>query len=223
VAAKPVDRTTVRETSSDLSANSPRRQLPSISSSLFQSPQSNLDQSAVISINLDACREAFIAVLASVCDPHLNTIHAVCQEFSHSRVHAPHGRDLNPPRPVDRPLNIAKLFCSAEQSVDISYNTVLNDHNLNFDFDHISPPLSFIPPQNVAGPLSVPYIELPHPTFDLEMDANDVWFYVLENVDIGHTDVEALASRMCDKVRCYGFGPVLLKQDVTEICGGECQ
>ena len=66
------------------------------------------------SVNLDASRQIFLAVLASVCDPHLNTIHAVAQKIAASRGHAFPSDIVQPtlaePRPVDRPLNAWQSF-----------------------------------------------------------------------------------------------------------------
>jgi hypothetical protein len=40
---------------------------------------------------------------------------------------------------------------------------------------------------------------------------------------LSKADAEAVASRITEKVRCYGFGPVVLKQDVIAVCDGESE
>jgi len=180
-----------------------------------------------------ACREAFMAVLASVCDPHLNTIHAVCRRFSESRGLAPFGHSLHPPRPVDRPLNIYHQYSTPHLDTtsfnpynfptppDFAQPTadLILFHNL---FNTVTPPTAYIPAQGSEGPLSLPYLEPAHPVFGLEMDCADIWGCVLTVIDMSRADAEALASSLTEKVRCYGFGPVIMKRDVMEVCEGEC-
>ena len=195
------------------------------------------------SIDLTACREAFIAVLASVCDPHLNTIHAVCQKFSESRAGLPSSsHSLNPPRPVnrplDRPLDIFAQFAPSVlhggPSLAHSFSpihtsdspTYPSEPTQAFDsswFANLFPTIpatEYIPTLDHAGPLSLPFLEPQHPIFGLELDCDDIWACVLTIVDMSRTDAEALASRLTEKVRCYGFGPVMTKQDVLVVCEG---
>ncbi len=162
-----------------------------------------------------------MAVLASVCDPHLNTIHAVCQRFSESRGLVPSGRGLNPPRPVDRPLNVYKHFSSTQlsQPSHIVDGPVIP--SFDFSFANSLPLAEYIPTLGLDGPLTVPYLEPPHPVFNLELDCSDIWACVLSVVDMSRTDAEGLASSLTGKVRCYGFGPVIMKQDVIQVCSGQ--
>ena len=194
-------------------------------------------------MDLEACRQAFLAVLASVCDPHLNTIHAVCAKFSQSRGYTSGAPDLNPPRPVNRPLNTGlPLIAGETPSVsDTSPWAALLGQPLStgpipgqgyeagldmsalLDFTNLTPATAFIPPHGeVCGPLSVPFLEPPHPIYDLELDANDIWAAVLSLVDMSKTDAEALAERITRKVRCYGYGPVVMRKDIERACEGEC-
>lgn len=182
-----------------------------------------------ISVNLEACRQAFLAVLASVCDPHLNTIHAVCAKFSESRGGPVSLGSLLPPRPVDRPLNSAILHPLRNQMIDPFHHgtsemtgaVVADDWESLFNFaaTYLSP-AEYIPDLGNAGALSVPGLEPPHPVNDFELAAADAWAEVLRLVDISKTDVEDLASRLTAKIRCYGFGPVLMHRDVVHICQG---
>ena len=172
-------------------------------------------------VNLVACREAFMAVLASVCDPHLNTIHAVCRKFSESRGTAPHygGTSLNPPRPVDR----SRLHIFEQFGTDFSHfypqaNTTDHTHS---DFFETLPSDAYIPSLGLAGPLFVPLLEPSHPVSGHELDCDDIWAFVLTMVDLSKTDAEALAAKLTEKVRCYGFGPVVLRDDVDELCRGK--
>lgn len=175
-------------------------------------------------------------MLASVCDPHLNTIHAVCAKFSESRGAPSRYGDLHPPRPVDRPLNVGTSHLgSTHTHVSPSLNldsthygseailhSDINDWSSYFTFPttYLSPS-DFIPSLGNEGVLSVPGLEPAHPVIDLELAAGDVWAEVICIVDISRTDVEDLAGRLTEKIRCYGFGPVLMREDVLRVCQGE--
>jgi hypothetical protein len=173
-------------------------------------------------IDLDACREAFLAVLASVCDPHLNTIHAVCQKFSQSRGHLHAVPTLHPPRPVNRPLNIWKTFVDPNSGANNVPTMSRGTADFGIDFSSINPPAAFIPSSpSLAGPLTVPFLEPDHLTSGLELSAVDVWACVLCLVDLSKADAEAVASRITERVRCYGYGPVVIEQDVISICHGK--
>jgi hypothetical protein len=69
--------------------------------------------------------------------------------------------------------------------------------------------------------LTVPFLEPDHPAPGLELSAADVWTCVLCSVDLSKADAEAVASRITEKVRCYGYGPVVIEQDVIRVCQGE--
>ncbi len=89
-----------------------------------------------------------------------------------------------------------------------------------------------------SGPLFVPLLEQAHYTYPspgpssnhnnhqtspgYELDHSAIWALVLGLVDLGKIDVEGLASEMCGKVRCYGFGPVVVKEDAMEVIRREC-
>ena len=165
-----------------------------------------------MSVDLSALNQAFLAVLASVCDPHLNTIHAICQKFAQSR-RGRAGPDLHAPRPVNRPLNTHHIPHTHTDNYDIF------EQFLAATFDTIDP-AAYIPPLGAAGPLSVPFLEPPHPIDGYELDAHGVWSYVVAHVDLSRTDAEDLASRLTSKIRCYGFGPVLLRHEVQSVCRG---
>lgn len=176
------------------------------------------------SMDIEACKEAFMAVLASVCDPHLNTIHAVCQKFSQGRGSSFRTPALNAPRSIDRSLHLnSTLDTYQTQSVPpvMLLRGVGNSAGLDFGFDNLTPLLHFVPCTHEAGPLSIPLIEPPHPIVNIEMDSLETWRHVCSKVDIGHCDLLEMAGRLAKLVRCYGFGPVLLKVDVTAICHGE--
>ena len=166
--------------------------------------------SAHTAVDLKACRQAFLAVLASVCDPHLNTIHAVCAQFALARGHRAGILALNPPRPPNRPLN---MNCPpGENHIDFAYD---------IDFSNLTPTSMYIPDQNSCGPLSIPGLEPVHPVAGYEMDASQTWQCVLEIVDMSQIDAEELATRVAERVRCYGYGPVLTRSDVVLLCHGE--
>ena len=200
-----------------------------------QSPKRTESARQPVSVNLEACRQAFLAVLASVCDPHLNTIHAVCAKFSESRGAPSRYGDLLPPRPVDRPLNAGiSHLGTAQAHLDHSHAfetphyggdgvdlTTADDWASLFAFPttYLSPS-AFIPSLGHEGVLSVPGLEPAHPVIDLELAAADVWAEVICTVDISRTDVEDLAGRLTEKIRCYGFGPVLMREDVVRVCQG---
>jgi len=81
--------------------------------------------------------------------------------------------------------------------------------------------LDYIPPLGLAGPLSLPFLEPSHPVSGLEFDCDDVRAFVLTVVEMSRTDAKALAGRLTEKVRCYGFGPVITKEDMMEVCNRE--
>ena len=206
-----------------------------INSYQHSSPNSTRPLQQPISVNLEACRQAFLAVLASVCDPHLNTIHAVCAKFSESRGASSRYGDLHPPRPVERPLNAGASHLGSTQAhlghaLDIGTafhggatagEAFSDDWTSIFSFPTTYlPPSAFIPSRGEEGLLSVPGLEPAHPVIDLELAAGDVWAEVICMVDISRTDIEDLASRLTTKIRCYGFGPVLMRQDVVQVCQG---
>ena len=201
----------------------------------------------VRSVNLEACRQAFLAVLASVCDPHLNTIHAVAQKFAQSRSYAEFiGTSLAHPRPVDRPLNL-HIFGNLSQSASSASISPPQQNTSGSEGTNNTPPEppvewdmevvnflrgamgpsslssgSYIPsPNSLAGPLTVPFLEPPHPVHDHEFDADGVWDHVLKLVDFSRTDAEDLAGQLTEKVRCYGFGPVLMQRDIDDVCESE--
>ncbi|RSH76566.1 uncharacterized protein EHS24_005555 [Apiotrichum porosum] len=165
----------------------------------------------VSSLDLNAARQAFLAVLASVCDPHLNTIHAVCQKFAQSRGADVAAGDLHPPRPVNRPLNTAPLHDPLN----------LFEQLLAAAFDNVTDPAEYIPPAGQAGPLAVPFLEPMHPVDAYELDGQGVWSLVVDIVDLSRTDLEDLAGRLTRVIRCYGFGPVMLRNEVTNVCRRE--
>jgi len=175
-------------------------------------------------MDFEACEQAFMAVLASVCDPHLNTIHAVCQKFSEGRGSSFRTPALNPPQRIDRSLHLNSTLNGGQRD-SASPATLSLDvgdmANFDFDFENLSPFSAFVPLTNEAGPLSVPFIEPHHPIVDIEMDSFDTWRHICTRVDIGHCDLLELAGRLAKLVRCYGYGPVLLKADVISICHGE--
>jgi hypothetical protein len=163
-----------------------------------------------------------MAVLASVCDPHLNTIHAVCQKFSQSRGHLYAAPTLHPPRPVNRPLNIWKAFVDPSRGSNHVSTISRGTTDFGIDFASLNPPAAFMPASpSLAGPLTVPFLEPDHPAPGLELSAADVWTCVLCSVDLSKADAEAVASRITEKVRCYGYGPVVIEQDVIRVCQGE--
>ncbi len=191
-----------------------------------------------LAFDIQACHDALLAVLASICDPHLNTIHAVCQKFSESRGHSSSGPSLNPPRPVNRLLTTASAIGGVhtgdalyEFFSDRSHSTSSNPTRPDVDgsalfqdfFDSLLPDTSYVPPLGTAGPLRIPYLEPAHPIGGIELDVEAVWYRVLSTVDLSKADAEALASALALKVRCYGFGPVLMETDVIETCQSELQ
>ena len=86
----------------------------------------------------------------------------------------------------------------------------------------VLPPTAFIPLPEAAGALSVPGLEPLHPIVDCELTADAAWSEILCTVDLSCTDVEDLAARLTAKIRCYGFGPVLLRKDVALACKCRC-
>ena len=196
------------------------------------------------SIDLEACRQAFLAVLASVCDPHLNTIHAVATKFASSRnPRITNGNtNLNHPRPVNRPLNQYQPGQFPQMLAYDHFNqSHATPHNspqhtlypgqpapipdnitafLNAAFPSL-PPASYVPEPHHEGPLYVANFEPIHPLDGFELDADGVWSHVLMTVDMTKVDAEDLAGKLAEKIRCYGFGPVLLRRDVTDICQSE--
>lgn len=260
------------------------------SNSISTTTQSHSQGPPAASVDLEACRQAFLAVLASVCDPHLNTIHAVAQKFAASRnprVSNPTA-SLNRPRPVNRPLNQGNLN---QQSNDrsgpatLTYDNMGQSHQHQHQHDrpgpsHLTyenlgqinqpgrpgtsssqqygnygslpsaterpdyfnhhlqpvpdnitaflnsafpslPPTSYVSPLQNEGPLEVPFFEPSHPIDGFELDADGVWSHVLLSVDMTKVDAEDLAGKLVDRIHCYGFGPVLLRKDVTEVCQSE--
>ena len=164
-----------------------------------------------------------MAVLASVCDPHLNTIHAVCHKFSESRGLSISGHSLNAPRPVNRPLNLPLDVLSGSNhpyEFPSPSNSSGRSTHLPDLFTTLTPPSDYIPLLGIAGPLSIPFLEPQHPVYGFELDSAGIWTTVLIMVDMSKTDAEALASSLTLRVRCYGFGPVMIEQDVVEICRG---
>jgi hypothetical protein len=166
--------------------------------------------SAHKALDLKACRQAFLAVLASVCDPHLNTIHAVCAQFALARGSGVEIQPLNPPRSPNRPLNV---------DCPPSMNNIDFAHEV--DFSNLTPMSMYIPNQHSCGPFSIPGLEPLHPVAGHEIDASQAWQVVLELVDMSQVDAEELATRVAEKVRCYGFGPVLTRSDVVQLCQSE--
>lgn len=147
--------------------------------------------------NFEAARQAFVAVLASVCEPHLNTIHDVCRKFIETRDAKLSGPDLHPPKPPDWSL---RSWC---------------------DFDRLTPDEQFVPGRDaVCGPLSVPFLEPAHPLIGLELDVHGIWLHILTSIDLSAVDVQELATRVTPTVRCYGYGPVVLKSDLIQLCSG---
>ncbi|KAL1413665.1 hypothetical protein Q8F55_001444 [Vanrija albida] len=216
----------------------------SSSASASLSPPTAQPPSAA-STDLDALRQAFLAVLASVCDPHLNTIHAICAKFAQSRGRAVAAGDLHPPRPVNRPLNAAGAVSpdGHANGFDAQQHQHLHAHSHGHGHGHghaphdafgapadanawlddllatLLPPAAYITTDpEAAGPLSVPLFEPAHPINGVELDASGVWALVVATVDLSRTDAEYLASRLTDKIRCYGFGPVLLQHEVEGVC-----
>jgi len=165
-----------------------------------------------------------MAVLASVCDPHLNTIHAVAKKFSESRgLLNPGQADLNPPRPVDRLLKTVDQFCDYHFHTHPHTNTNTDLQPAEYEYEFFNNLVSYseyVPPLGYAGPISIPLLEPSHPVTGVELDCDDIWTLILTVVDLSRTDAEALASRLTEKVRCYGFGPVITKFDVDEVCKG---
>lgn len=133
-------------------------------------------------------------------------------KFSQSRWPSATASTLHPPRPPNRPLNI-EVIPRADPTYDLAF--------LNLDFSNLTPSSAFIPTPDVCGPLTVPGLEPPHPVFELELGADDVWSFVVGLVDMSRTDAEGLASKVAEKIRCYGFGPVLMKTDLKRICQGK--
>lgn len=206
--------------SSPNSLTTPPQTIASSATSISPSLASHL---VTATVDFAASREAFLAVLASECDPHLNTIHAVCEKFSQGRGHLPPSvHSLNPPRPPNRPLNIWRSFVGTDGAYVLrpQLGDPVDPIGLGIDFDSLNAPDAFIPSHQLAGPLSVPFLEPPHPTAPFELDAAAVWALVLTSIDLTRTDIQALASVIAGKVRCYGYGPVLLRSEVDEICRG---
>ena len=81
------------------------------------------------------------------------------------------------------------------------------------------PPEAYAGIGGVSGPLRVPYFEPAHPVTG-ELDINGIWLKVLLSVDLQNCDVEYLAVKLSQKVRCYGEGPILGLSDFDEICAG---
>jgi hypothetical protein len=178
----------------------------------------------VASSDLNAARQAFLAVLGSVCDAHLNTIHAVCQKWAESRSAIQgQGNDLNPPKRPDLPTPIYEQYCSVHDHTQ-EYGPTASIEELRAMFNSPSlPPHSIIPPLHQSGPISLPLLEPSHPIQGIEFDAFQIWDYVLTFINLGETDTEKLAAELCRAVRFYGFGPVLLEVDVKVICKGELE
>ncbi|KAK4687147.1 hypothetical protein P7C73_g2974, partial [Tremellales sp. Uapishka_1] len=218
--------TTSSRSPSNYSSLSPAR-LVTTSQPITQ-PFPTVHAPAASSVDLVACRQAFLAVLASVCDPHLNTIHAVCQKFAQSRGGTVRlVGDLHPPRPLNRPLNTASPrrpnlhLHTSVQEVDSNdpFGNIMKQL-YGSPFDNLTHPSGYIPPSGIEGPLFVPFLEPSHPIDGYELDADGVWSFILERVDMSLTDAEELAGRLTDKIRCYGYGPVLLRRDVLDACNG---
>lgn len=184
-----------------------------------------------------------------MCDPHLNTIHAICAKFAQSRGRAVQVGDLHPPRPVNRPLNAGGAAATNGFGHDGNPHP---HHHHHHGHAHAHTPHGFHLPQGAtsdafgaadpnawlddllttllpptayvtsdpeaAGPLSVPLFEPAHPINGLELDAGGVWAFVVATVDLSRTDAEYLASRLTGMIRCYGFGPVLLRHEVEGVC-----
>ncbi|GFZ44394.1 hypothetical protein JCM24511_02116 [Saitozyma sp. JCM 24511] len=175
------------------------------------------ESSGHFSVDLNAAGEAFMAVLASICDPFLNTLHAVCQKFSYSRGHRQSAPHLNPPRPVNRPLNKDGNLVNPD---GYPHNTTLSNGAGESLALGLSPPNSALVP-TPAGAMTVPLlISEPSLNDGVELDAAEAWLRALGTIDLSKADVEAVASRVSEKVRCYGFGPVVLERDIQAICEG---
>lgn len=107
------------------------------------------------------------------------------------------GPDLHPPKPHDWSL---RTWC---------------------DFDRLTPDEQFPPGANeTCGPLSVPFLEPAHPLMGLELDVNGIWLHILTSVDLAIVDIQLLATRVTSSVRSYGYGPVVLKSDLVDLCMG---
>ena len=188
---------------SKLKSHSYDRELaaPDIHSSSVSTPSPRLQHPIV---NLPACRQAFLAVLASACDPYLNAIQSVSRKFGESRGGKP-ALDLFPPRPINRPLNENKFGRVIGFLPNVSVSSLVLGHNV---------------PSNNEEPLTLVSFQSPQPS-DVEIDCDGVWSLVVTTVDLTLADAEDLAGRLAEQLRCYGLGPVFLESDVRAACKSE--
>ncbi len=132
-------------------------------------------------------------------------------------------------------LRPGQINLNPPRLVDISLNLTISDHFSTHDSNaHTVPPPAIKPQSNyisalppwITSPHSVspahyPCPEPSHPVSTLKFDCDDVVAFVLTVVEMSRTDAKALAGRLNEKVRCYGFGPVITKEDMIEVCNRE--